>query len=116
MIRLVSRLVDVLGDHLLRATQQEMDAYEKRVGELRRTIMEIEDMGVNTAGVSFYGDAKSDLNSLKDELKSHQLDYRVDRTTGKVTVYPIEATPGGSPTSPQISGDAPRGPARTATT
>lgn len=91
MIRLLSRLLDVLGDRLLCATPAEMVLYGTEMQRLMRTMKDISETGVNPYGSDDYVEAERDLNVLKGELESQHLDYRVNMATGEVTVFPVAA-------------------------
>jgi len=103
MIRLLSRLVDVLGDRLLCATAEEMVSYGTEMQRLLLTMKDISETGVNPRGSGDYVAAERDLEALKGELKSKHLDYKVNVTTGEVTVFSVAAAASQASTLPVLS-------------
>jgi hypothetical protein len=88
MIRLLSRLVDVLGDRLLCATAEEMVSYGTEMRRLMGIMKDISETGVDPRGSDDYVAAERDLEALKGELISKNLNYKVNVATGEVTVFP----------------------------
>ena len=103
MIRLLSRLVDVLGDRLLCATAEEMVSYGTKMQRLMGIMKDISETGVNPRGSVDYVEAEKELDVLKGQLKSQHLDYRVNMATGEVTVFSVAAAASQAGTLPVLS-------------
>ena len=103
MIRLLSRLVDVLGDRLLCATAAEMVSYGTEMRRLMRIMKDISETGANPRGSVDYVEADRELEALKGKLESQHLDYRVNMATGEVTVFSVAAAASQAGTLPVLS-------------
>lgn len=105
MIRLLSRLVDVLGDRLLCATAEEMVSYGTKMQRLMGIMKDISETGVDPYGSVDYVEAKKELEALEGELKLKHLDYRVNVATRGVTVFSVAAAASQPGTLPVLSAE-----------